>query len=261
MTKLAASDVAYSYGAGAAALDGVTLSVEPGRVLAIVGPNGAGKSTLLRVLAGLLKPSRGEVRLDDRPLHSIPGRDRARALAFLAQESACAFPYTVREVVLMGRLPHVGTFQFESEADRSAAEMAIRETGLDALADRRVDALSAGERQRVFLAMALAQEPGALLLDEPTVYLDVRHQVEAFRLLRGLARERGLAVGVVTHDLGLASRFADDVALLAAGRLAGRGAPAEVMRAETLSACYGTAIAVVPLPDGGVAVVPSTSSS
>ncbi len=257
MTRIAANDVSFSYGHAAPALAGVSVAVEPGRVLAVVGPNGAGKSTLLRVLAGLLRPSRGEVKLDDRPLHSIPGRERARALAFLAQESACAFPYTVREVVLMGRLPHVGTFQFESEGDRLAAATAILETGLETLADRRVDALSAGERQRVFLAMALAQEPGVLLLDEPTVYLDVRHQVEAFRLLRTLARDRGLAVGVVTHDLGLASRFADDVALLAAGRLAGRGAPAEVMRAETLTACYGTPIAVVPLPDGGVAVVPT----
>ncbi len=256
MTRIACNDVGFSYTARAAAVDGVTLAVEPGRVLAIVGPNGAGKSTLLRVLAGLLKPSRGEVTLDERPLASIPGRERARSLAFLAQENACAFPYSVREVVLMGRLPYVGTFQFESEADRAAGETAIRETGLEALADRRVDELSTGERQRVFLAMALAQEPGALLLDEPTVYLDVRHQVEAFRLLRALSRDRGLAVAVVTHDLGIASRFADEVALLSAGRLAGRGAPAEVMRADTLSACYGTAIAVVPLDGGGFAVVP-----
>lgn len=261
MTRIACTEVAFSYATGSTALDRVSLTIETGRILAIVGPNGAGKSTLLRVLAGLLRPSRGEVVVDDRPLASIPGRERARLIAFLAQENACAFPYTVREVVLMGRVPHVGRFQFESETDLAAAEKAIGEVGLGALADRRVDALSTGERQRVFLAMALAQEPSALLLDEPTVYLDVRHQVEAFRLLRSLARDRGLAVAVVTHDLGLASRFADEVALLAGGRLAARGAPAEVMRAEVLSACYGTAISVVPLEGGGVAVVPATSSS
>lgn len=261
MTRISTSDVSFSYRAGAVALDGVSITVEPGRMLAIVGPNGAGKSTLLRLLAGLLKPSRGEVAIDGRSIASIPVRERARLVAFLSQENACPFPYSVREVVLMGRLPHVGTFQFESKVDLDAVETAIQETGLGPLADRRVDALSTGERQRVFLAMSLAQEPGALLLDEPTVYLDVRHQVEAFRLLRTLSRDRGLSVAVVTHDLGLASRFVDEVALLSAGRMVARGTPAEVMRAETLSVCYGTAISVVPLDGGGFAVVSPTSSS
>ncbi len=261
MTTLACREVAFSYAGATRALDGVSLSLASGRVAAIVGPNGAGKSTLLRLLGGLLRPTAGEVTLDGRALRSLPLRDRARAIAFLPQENSCAFPYSVREVVLLGRLPHVGAFQFESEADHAAASRAIAETHLEPLADRAVTALSAGERQRAFLAMALAQEPSVLLLDEPTVYLDVRHQVDAFRLLRQLARERGLGVGVVTHDLGLAARYADDVALLAGGRLVRHGAPLDVMRAEALSEVYGTPIAVVPLADGGIAVVPATASS
>lgn len=260
MTTLACREVAFSYGGASRALDGVSLSLASGRVAAIVGPNGAGKSTLLRLLGGLLRPTVGEVTLDGRALPSLPLRDRARAIAFLPQENSCAFPYSVREVVLLGRLPHVGAFQFESEADHAAAARAIAETHLDPLADRAVTSLSAGERQRAFLAMALAQEPSVLLIDEPTVYLDVRHQVDAFRLLRQLARERGLGVGVVTHDLGLAARYADVVALLVSGRLVGCGVPAEVMRAEALTEAYGTPLSVTSLPDGGMVVVPRLES-
>ncbi|MBI3272376.1 MAG: ABC transporter ATP-binding protein [Planctomycetes bacterium] len=256
--RLRAEDVWFGYG-DVRALAGVSAELAGGEVLCIVGPNGAGKSTLLRVLAGALAPDRGAVTLGGRPLASFGGRARARSVAFLAQENVCAFPYSAREVVLMGRVPHVGTFGFETEHDRAAAEQAIAAVRLEGLAERAVSHLSAGERQRVFLAMALAQEPRCLLLDEPTVYLDLRHQVETFLLVRALARERGLAVAVVTHDLGLAARFADRVLLLGSGKAVATGTPREVMSARLLSDAYGTEIAVVPLPDGSLAVLPAVA--
>jgi iron complex transport system ATP-binding protein len=202
------------------ALDGVTVDVKPGWT-AIVGPNGAGKSTLLRVLAGLQTPQAGEVRLDGRPLHEWPARERARQIAWLAQQGNASGDLTAREIVLLGRLPHVGLVSSPSPADESAADRAMAEAECAAWRDRRPHQLSGGERQRVLLARALAVEAPLLLLDEPTTHLDPPHQVALARLLRRRTAA-GTTVVSVLHDLSLAL-VADHVVLMERGRVRAEG--------------------------------------
>jgi iron complex transport system ATP-binding protein len=179
---------------GATLLEAVSLSIRPGEMVGLIGPNGAGKSTLLRVLGGLWRGARGEIRLAGRPLAACSPREVARLVAHVPQSTALDFAFTVREVVLMGRSPHLGRWQIEGAADRQIAEDAMRMMAVDDLAERFVNTLSGGERQRVFIARALAQQPHVLLLDEPTANLDVRHQLEVLHLVAQRAEEEGLAV-------------------------------------------------------------------
>lgn len=221
-----------------AILDGIDLTVRPGRMLALVGPNGAGKTTLLRTIAGLHRPSSGRVLLDGRPAHGMRPQALARLAAYLPQDTALSFPFTAYQVVLMGRHPHLGRFAVERAADHRAAERAMAATGTTHLAGRSMATLSGGERQLVLLAKALAQDTPVLLADEPISALDLRHQLAVLRLLRAYA-DTGRTVLVVVHDLNLAARYCTELALLAGGRVLAAGRPAHVLTPARLTEAYG----------------------
>lgn len=251
---LEARDLAFAYGARDVLAE-VRLAVAPGEVLAVVGPNGSGKSTLLRLLAGVLAPRRGEVRLAGRPLAAWPRRERARRLALVPQEPRLDFPFTVLETALMGRAPHLRALGFPGPADLAAAREALAALDVLDLAPRRIDTLSGGERQRVFLARALAQAPAVLLLDEPTAHLDLRHQRTLAELLRARAGTAGLAAVIVLHDLTLAAAVCDRVLVLARGRPAACGSPATVYRPELLAGVFEAPLAVMRDPATGLPLV------
>jgi iron complex transport system ATP-binding protein len=244
MTTLHAEAVAAGYGARMV-LHGCTLPIARGEVVAIVGPNGAGKSTLLRVLAGLLRPSSGSVRIDGVDMATLGRRELARRIAVVPQIFDTLFPFSVREVVGLGRTARLGIFGGASPADAAAVERAIADLDLADLASRRIDRLSGGERQRAVLAMALAQEADVLLLDEPTVHLDPAHQVAMLRLVRELACARGLAVAAVLHDLNLAASMATRLVVIADGAVVCDGAPETVLNAELIRDVFGLGLAVV----------------
>ena len=233
-----------------AAVREVSLSVTPGRLLAVVGPNGAGKTTLLRLLTGSLAPQQGQVRIDDSLLSELGNRERARALAVVPQSESSPFPVTVREMVAMGRYAHLGPWERTGAHDRETVQRALQRCAVADLADRQLGELSGGERQRARIARALAQEAPILLLDEPTAGLDLRYRMELFHLLREL-RAEGLGVLVITHDLNLAARFADRLLLLDRGRATARGAPAEVLSREVLEAVYEWPLRLVAHPGPG----------
>jgi iron complex transport system ATP-binding protein len=232
--------VSFSYGARPA-LDQVSFGADAGELVGLVGPNGAGKSTLLRLVAGLSAPAAGSVRLAGLDPHAAPRRAVARVCALVPQEAQVAWPFTVREAVMMGRAARQGLLAIADRFDRGAVEGALQACDLDGLADRRLDALSGGERRRVFFARALAQEPRVLLLDEPTAFLDLAHQVAAMRMALVAARA-GLCVVAVLHDLNLAAQACRRLVVLAGGRVVAEGAPAEVLSAERVGEIYGVPV-------------------
>jgi len=242
-------------GAPEPALRQVDCEVTPGRLLAVVGPNGSGKSTLLRALLGLLPLESGSVALKGRPLNAWPRPEIATVLGVVSQREEILFPLGVEETVLMARYARLGPLAPEGERDRAAVRHALERCDVWSLRRRRTDTLSGGEWQRVRVARALAQEPEALLLDEPTVALDVRHEMEVFELVRALA-DAGLGALVITHHLNLAARYADELLLLNEGREAAHGAPADVLREKTLSSVFQWPVAVSPWRDGSPQVVP-----
>ena len=215
----------------------VSFQVEAGERVALVGPNGAGKTTLLRALVGLL-PFSGTLRLLGRPVDDWAPRDRAREIALVRQQTSLAVDFTVAEVVGLGRAPHLGWMDALAETDRARVDAALDALDLAAFADRPVPALSGGEQQRVFLAQALAQDAGLLLLDEPTAHLDIRHQLDLLRRVRRLSND-GRTVIAAIHDLELAARFADRVLALADGRLVADGTPADVFTPARLRSVFG----------------------
>jgi iron complex transport system ATP-binding protein len=239
-----------------AALDDVSVDLRRGEILGIIGPNGSGKSTAVRLMSGVLQPQTGSVLWHGRSLAHVRRADLARQLAVVPQDTAIEFPFSVLEVVLMGRAPHLGGFTFEGDRDIAAAEAALRRTATLHLAHRCIHELSGGERQRVTLARALAQEPQVLLLDEPGAFLDIRHAVEIYDLLRDLQVE-GLTIATVLHDLNLAALYCERVALLHRGRLFRLGTPAEVITYAALTEVYETEV-YVDLNDitGAVNVLP-----
>lgn len=220
-------------------LDGVDLVVRAGERVALVGPNGAGKSTLLRVAAGILPPLTGTVRLLGRPLAELDRTAIARRLAVIPQGAQLPFAARVEEVVALGRLPHEDPLLGLRAADRAAVAAAIERVGIGHLVGRDARELSLGERQLVFLALAVAQATPLLVLDEPTVHLDLRHQVEVMELLADLNAREGTAVVAVLHDLRLASRFFERTVVLADGRIVADGAPSVALRAELVRAVFG----------------------
>jgi iron complex transport system ATP-binding protein len=240
-TPLVVADaVSFSYGERAA-LQGVTFTARAGELVALVGPNGAGKSTLLRLAAGLLAPSAGSVTVGGLAAHAAPRRALARVCALVPQEPRAPWPFTVREAVMMGRAPHQGLLAFPGPFDHGAVDGALRACDLLDLADRRLDALSGGERRRVFFARALAQEPRVLLLDEPTAFLDLAHQVAAMDMARVAARA-GLCVVAVLHDLNLAAAACDRLVALRDGRVVAEGIPAEVLTEERVADVWGVPV-------------------
>jgi iron complex transport system ATP-binding protein len=251
-----AIDLTAGYG-DRAVLHGVSIDVQAGEMLAIVGPNGAGKSTLLKILSGALRPWSGTVELEGRPLGEYDRRAIARRLAMVAQENLVAFRFTVLEIVLMGRAPHLGAFHFETRHDLAIAHAALERFDLIGLARRPIQELSGGERKRVFLARALAQDPHVALLDEPTAFLDLRHVAEIFARLRELRVERGLAVIATLHDLNAAALHADRVLLMKDGAVAGYGTADQVFTADILRAVYETEVYVGRNPaNGAITVLP-----
>lgn len=250
MGRLALQGIQVAYGARQV-LDDVSLTVEPGSFVALLGPNGAGKTTLLRVAGGWMTPTRGTVTIDDQP---FPGGDRrvaAKMLASVGADEDTLFAFTARESVALGRFPWRGPFGEESATDRSLVDQALTRTGLEPLAERTVSTLSAGERQRVRLARCLAQDARVALFDEPTAHLDWRHAREAAALLRAWAHDEERAVLAVLHDLNLAARFADRIALLHHGRLVCEGPPTHVLTPERVAQVYGVPVEVTPHPQGG----------
>lgn len=226
------------------ALRGVSLAVAPGEVVGLLGPNSAGKTTLLRLVTGVLAPVAGEVLLDGSPLRTAGPWAVGRAVAMVPQEAPRPFPFTVAELVLMGRYPHGPWRYFESEEDLAAARDAMAATRVLELGPLPLDELSGGERQRALLARALAQEPRLLVLDEPTAHLDLRHQVEAAELLRRANRERGVGILLVSHDLGLAAELCDRLVLLSEGRVVRAGSPEAVLEGPVLEAVFGCPVSV-----------------
>jgi ABC-type cobalamin/Fe3+-siderophores transport system ATPase subunit len=254
MTSLAAIAVTAAYGSRVVLRD-CSFAMTSGEIVAVVGPNGAGKSTLLRVLAGLLRPTAGSVALDGQDLATFSRSAVARRIGVVPQIFDTLFPFTVREVVALGRTARLGAFGRASAEDVAAVERAIVDLELTALASRRIDRLSGGERQRAVLAMALAQETAVLLLDEPTVHLDPGHQLATLELLRELATRRQLAVCAVLHDLNLASAFASRIVAIADGRVVRDGSPLEVLRSDLVKAVFGDGLEVIAR-DGHPAVLP-----
>ena len=252
---LEVAGVSFAFGRRAV-LDGVSLALERGELLGLIGPNGSGKTTLVRILAGLLAPAAGTVRLDGRPLQAYRRGELARRLAVVPQDVAIDFPFTALEVVLMGRAPYLGALGFPGAHDLAVARAAMARLDVADLAARPLDRLSGGERQRVILARALAQEPDVLLLDEPTTHLDLRHQAGVHDVVRMLGRERGVGTVSVLHDLNLAAMYCDRLALLARGRIVAVGPPAAVLTAETLGAAYATEVYVSWNETTGPVVLP-----
>ncbi|MEU8616469.1 ABC transporter ATP-binding protein [Streptomyces sp. NPDC048623] len=233
------------------------LAIPDGRVTVIVGPNACGKSTTLRALGRLLKPRSGAVLLDGEELAKLPTKRIAQKIGLLPQTPVAPEAITVGDLVARGRQPHQAWWKQWSEADERAVVDAMERTGVTALARRSVDELSGGQRQRVWIAMALAQETDLLLLDEPTTYLDIAHQVEVLDLVRRLNRARGRTVVLVLHDLNQAARYADHLVAMKSGRVVAEGAPGEIVTAELVREVFGLHSVVVPDPvTGSPLVVP-----
>ena len=233
-------------------LRGVDLVAPAGEVVALIGPNGAGKSTLLRVLGGLLRPSSGSVTIDGVDVAALDRRAIARHIAVVPQVFETLFPFTVREIVALGRTSRLGALGTLGSDDARAIDRALDDIGATELADRRIDRVSGGERQRAVLAMALAQEAGVLLLDEPTAHLDPAHQIGTVRRVAELARERGVVAVAVLHDLNLAA-LADRVVVLDAGRIVADGPPAAALAADVVARVFGAGLTAVQV--GGRTVI------
>jgi iron complex transport system ATP-binding protein len=240
-------------------LRGVDLVAHAGELVALIGPNGAGKSTLLRVLGGLLRPTAGSVAIDGVDVGALDRRAMARHIAIVPQIFETLFPFTVREIVALGRTSRLGPLGTLGSDDARAVGRALDDIGATDLADRRIDRVSGGERQRAVLAMALAQEAGVLLLDEPTAHLDPAHQRATLDRVATLARVRGLAVVAVLHDLNLAAAFASRVVLLADGAVVRDAEPGQVITAELVRSVFGPGLRVVA-HDGRPFVIPEPAS-
>lgn len=224
---LEANELRFAYGERRA-LDGVSLRVAPGEIVGLIGPNGSGKSTAIKILSGVVSGYQGQVVLDGRDLRDQHRREVARTLAVVPQEAVFSLPFSVLEVVLLGRHPHLDRLAFEAAADVALARQALDRCGALHLAERSIHELSSGERQRVVFARALAQEPRVLLLDEPASFLDIRHQIELYELVRALAEGATTSILLVVHDLNLAAEYCDRVYLMRQGRVDTSGPTADV---------------------------------
>lgn len=232
-------------------LQNVTFEVLPGEFVSVIGPNGSGKTTLLKVLYGYLSPSQGDVRLADTPIRKIPRRDLAQRVAVVSQTPQFYFELTALEYVLMGRSPYMGLLAFEGKEDFEVAVEAMTLTDVLGFKERSIFSLSGGELQRVMIARALAQKPQLMLLDEPTSYLDIKHQIGMCQLLKRMNQDQGITIVSVFHDINLASCFSDRVMVMKAGRICGIGLPEQVITEEMLNFVYGCRVFVDDNPQTG----------
>ncbi|WP_219415423.1 ABC transporter ATP-binding protein [Pseudonocardia nigra] len=252
--RLRAEEVRLGYGERTV-VDGLDLDVVAGTITAVIGPNGCGKSTLLRALGRLLKPSGGQVLLDGKRIDRIPTREVAKVLGLLPQAPTAPEGLTVGDLVARGRHPHQAWYRQWSADDEDAVAQALEWTGISDLAERPVDELSGGQRQRAWISMALAQGTDLLLLDEPTTFLDLAHQVDVLELVRRLHSEAGRTVVMVLHDLNLAARYADRLVAMREGSIVAAGEPAEVITEPLLAEVFGLAARVIPDPVAGTPLV------
>ena len=247
---LSARRIRFAYGTRGL-LEDFSLDLAEGDFAGVLGPNGAGKTTVLRLLSGTLTPQAGAVQIFGENLEGLPARKRAQILGVVPQESWMLFPFTVMEVVLMGRFPHLGILGMESRADEDLALGCLEEVGMRASSHRALSSLSSGERQRVLIARALAQEPRILLLDEPTTFLDLKHRLLIYEILSRLNARRRLTILTISHDLNLAARYCGKLWLLKGGALLASGTPREVLTPELLRRAYETDVEVGQDPRTG----------
>jgi iron complex transport system ATP-binding protein len=233
-------------------LQDVSFRVERGEFVGVIGPNGSGKSTLLKILYRFLAPQKGDIFFELVPMKNMDRTDISKKIAVVAQETHLLFPFTVLETVLMGRSPHMGNLMFESQKDLEIAKKAMEWTNIVPFSERPIDELSGGERKRVFIARALAQEPEVILLDEPTASLDIHHQIDFLNLILTLNRERGLTMVMASHDMNLASEFCDRLILLQRGRIYKTGPPEEVITRENIESVYGCKVWIDRHPVSGM---------
>ncbi|MFW6271603.1 MAG: ABC transporter ATP-binding protein [Desulfosalsimonas sp.] len=246
-----AQDISAGYGREPV-LRKLSFSVKTGQCFIVIGPNGSGKTTLMKILAGLHRADKGGIFIHGRSLGSYGRKELARRMAFVPQQVPMDFPFRVKEVVLFGRSPHLGTFGLESGRDTELAARAMEFTEVKHLADRRIDQLSGGERQRVFIARAVCQEPEIMLLDEPTAALDIAHQLRVMDLMEKLKSEKQITIVMVSHDVNLAAMYADTLLLIKQGRVIQTGAPDSVLTYKTLEEAYGCQLLVDESPLGSV---------
>lgn len=225
-------------------LEDLTFKIKQHDFVGIVGPNGSGKSTLLRTISRVLPPNQGQVLLAENDLYHLPARQVARKIAVVAQEQNLAYPFSVQEIIMMGRIPHLKRFQNEGLKDQEIVRKVMDLTDVSHLAHRPITELSGGEKQRVLIARALAQEPAILLLDEPTSSLDLNYQLEIMELLLQLHREQGLTIAMVLHDINLASQFCDSLLVVKAGKIYAAGAPRQIINADFIKEIYGCEVHV-----------------
>ena len=236
-------------------LQNISFRVEKGEFVGVIGPNGSGKTTLLKILYRLLAPQKGEILLELVPLKKMDRTDIAKRIAVVAQETHLLFPFTVLETVLMGRSPYLRNLVFESEKDLEIAKKAMEWTKILPFSERPLEELSGGERKRVFIARALAQEPEVILLDEPTANLDIHHQIDFLDLIVALNRERGLTIVMASHDMNMASEFCDRLILLQGGRIYQMGTPEEVITRENIENVYGCEVWIDQHPISGMPLI------
>ena len=233
-------------------LEDVSFRVEKGEFVGVIGPNGSGKTTLLKILYRLLSPQKGEILFELVPMKKMDRNDIAKRIAVVAQETQLLFPFSVLETVLMGRSPYLGQLMFESGKDLEISKRAMEWTNILPFSERPMDELSGGERKRVFIARALAQEPEVILLDEPTANLDIHHQIDFLDLILTLNREKGLTIVMASHDMNIASEFCDRLILLQGGRIYKMGTPEEVITEENIESVYGCEVWIDQNPISGM---------
>ena len=245
--RLHGDELTLGYGTHVVA-EGLTVAIPDGKFTAIIGPNGCGKSTLLRTLSRLMKPTAGNVWLDGEEIHRFATKEVARRIGLLAQNASAPGDISVAELVARGRYPHQPMFTRWREEDQLAVTSAMRATNIQDLADQPVDTLSGGQRQRAWIAMVLAQETSIMLLDEPTTWLDISHQIDLLELLSDLNREKGYTLAAVLHDLNQACRYATHLIALRDGKIVAEGAPKEIVTPELIEAIYGLRCMIIEDP-------------